>query len=102
MKPRNAEPRATRDLTIWSSWSSLKLMASKSGYNIYEAKTRLSELVDKASGGEKVILMNRGKPVAMIVPLKRRQRERTLGFLKGRGRLLRGWDRPIEDFDSYR
>jgi prevent-host-death family protein len=76
-------------------------MGSKSAYNIYEAKTRLSELVEKASRGEKVILMNRGEPVAMIVPIQRTRRERRLGFLKGKGRLLAGWDQPIEDFANY-
>jgi antitoxin (DNA-binding transcriptional repressor) of toxin-antitoxin stability system len=37
-------------------------MVKNTGYNIYEAKTRLSELVAKAKRGEKVILMNRGEP----------------------------------------
>jgi len=76
-------------------------MGNKSGYNIYEAKTRLSELVEKASRGEKVILMNRGEPVAMIVPFHSPRRERKLGFLKGKGRLLAGWDKPIDDFADY-
>ena len=76
-------------------------MGNKSGYNIYEAKTRLSELVEKASRGEKVILMNRGEPVAMIVPFRPSRRERKLGFLKGKGRLLTGWDKPIEDLADY-
>ena len=70
------------------------------GYNIYEAKTRLSELVEKARRGEKVVLMNRGEPVAMLVPY-RMPRTRKLGFLKGKGRLLAGWDKPIEDFSDY-
>ena len=69
---------------------------------MYEAKTRLSELVDKARRGEKVILMNRGEPVAMIVPLPKPRRTRKLGFLKGKGKLLPGWDKPIEDFKDYR
>jgi prevent-host-death family protein len=76
-------------------------MVKNTGYNIYEAKTRLSELVDRAKRGEKVILMNRGEPVAMIVPIRPPRRERKLGFLKGKGRLLTGWDEPIEDFDNY-
>ena len=72
-----------------------------SAYNIYEAKTRLSELVKKARRGEKVVLMNRGDPVAMIVPLPQAPLPRNLGFLKGKGKLLPGWDDPIEDFKDY-
>ena len=85
-----------------SSWSSLFTMAKQSSaYNMYEAKTRLSELVEKARRGEKVVLMNRGDPVAMIVPVPRAPLSRKLGFLKGKGRLLPGWDGPIEDFKDY-
>ena len=72
-----------------------------SAYNMYEAKTRLSELVEKARRGEKVVLMNRGDPVALIVPLPQAPPTRKLGFLKGQGRLLPGWDEPIKDFKNY-
>ena len=68
---------------------------------MYEAKTKLSELVDKARRGERIVLMNRGEPVAMIVPFPRNRRPRKLGFLKGKGRLLPGWEKPIEDFKDY-
>ena len=80
-------------------------MAKESGaYNMYEAKTKLSQLVSRARRGKEVILMSRGEPVAMIVPIPRapRQRKRKLGFLKGKLRLLKGWDTPIEDLKDYR
>lgn len=35
----------------------------------FEAKTKFSELIDKAEHGENVIITRRGKPVAMIGPL---------------------------------
>ena len=35
----------------------------------FEAKTKLSELLDKVEHGERVIITKRGKPVAMIGPL---------------------------------
>ena len=38
---------------------------------IYEAKSRLSELVEKAEAGEVVTITRRGKPVAKIVAVKR-------------------------------
>lgn len=37
---------------------------------IYEAKSKLSELVEKAEAGEVVTITRRGKPVAKIVPAK--------------------------------
>jgi prevent-host-death family protein len=76
-------------------------MAKKS-YNMYEAKTKLSEIVEAARAGQEVILMNRGAPVAKVVPIEREPSRRKLGFLKARIRLTRGWDAPIPDFDGYR
>jgi len=37
---------------------------------IYEAKSKLSELVEKAEAGQVVTITRRGKPVAKIVPAK--------------------------------
>ena len=48
---------------------------------IYEAKSRLSQLVEKAEAGEEVVLTRRGRPVAKIVtvaPERKRARARLL------------------------
>jgi prevent-host-death family protein len=37
--------------------------------NIYEAKTHLSALVEKAAAGEEIIIAKAGKPMAKLVPL---------------------------------
>jgi prevent-host-death family protein len=51
-------------------------------YNVQEAKTRLSELLNMVEHGEDVVIAKAGKPVARLVrivpPTKRR-----LGFVKG-------------------
>ena len=70
-------------------------------YNMYQAKTKLSQLVNEALSGKQVILMNRGEPVAMVVPIPKFRRPRKLGFLKGKLKLLKGWDKPLEDFADY-
>ena len=38
---------------------------------IYEAKSRLSELIEKVEAGEVVTITRRGRPVAKIVPVER-------------------------------
>jgi prevent-host-death family protein len=38
--------------------------------NLSDAKARLSELVDRAEGGEEVTITRRGKPVAKIVAIE--------------------------------
>jgi prevent-host-death family protein len=37
-------------------------------YGIYEAKTKLPELIKKVQLGERVTITNRGEPVADLVP----------------------------------
>jgi prevent-host-death family protein len=38
--------------------------------NIYEAKTHLSALVEKAAAGEEIVIAKAGKPLAKLVPLE--------------------------------
>lgn len=37
--------------------------------NIYEAKARLSALIEKAQAGEEVVIARAGRPVARIAPI---------------------------------
>jgi len=37
--------------------------------NLYEAKTQLSSLVDRAAKGEEIIIAKAGKPFARLMPL---------------------------------
>lgn len=34
----------------------------------FEAKTHLTRLLDRVAKGERIVITNRGKPVAMLVP----------------------------------
>lgn len=61
--------------------------------NIYDAKTHLSELVDRAAAGEEVIIAKAGKPVARLMPL--RVRERQPGRGAGKIRIARDFDAPL-------
>lgn len=38
--------------------------------NIYEAKTHLSSLVERAAAGEEIVIARNGKPTARLVPLQ--------------------------------
>lgn len=63
--------------------------------NLYEAKTNLSRLVDRAASGEEVVIAKAGRPVAKLVPLAARNRPRTPGVWKGRLRVARNFDAPL-------
>lgn len=42
---------------------------------IYEAKSRLSELVEKAESGQEVVITRRGRPVVKLVRARRKREE---------------------------
>jgi len=49
-------------------------------YNVQEAKTRLSELLNLVERGEDVVIAKSGRPVARLVKIER-PAKRELGFL---------------------
>jgi len=44
--------------------------------SLYDAKTRLSSLVDQAAGGEEIVISKNGVPCAKLVPIGMRGVER--------------------------
>ena len=52
--------------------------------NIHEAKTRLSELLERVQNGEEVIIAKAGKPIARLAQLEQITKKRQPGRLAGR------------------
>ena len=63
--------------------------------NIYAAKTRLSQLVDKAAGGEDVVVSRNGKPLVRITRLEAAKRRIKFGVLKGKLTVPVDFDAPL-------
>jgi prevent-host-death family protein len=51
-------------------------------YNVHAAKTKLSQLIEQACGGEEVIIARNNEPVVKLVPIQPRPK-RNFGSLKG-------------------
>lgn len=51
-------------------------------YNILDAKTRLSELLNRVEAGEDVVIAKSGRPMARLVKIES-PKKRPLGFIKG-------------------
>ena len=49
---------------------------SKKIYNLYDAKTALSSLVERAAAGEEIIIAKSGTPRAKLVPVRATSRRR--------------------------
>lgn len=65
--------------------------------NIYEAKTRLSQLVEAAASGEDVVIARAGRPVARLTRLQKTPRKRRLGLLDGKLRIPDDFNRPLPE-----
>ena len=65
--------------------------------SVYDAKTHLSRLIDKAMAGEEILITRHGRPVARLVAADRDQAERKLGLLASRGRVGEDFDAPLPD-----
>jgi prevent-host-death family protein len=63
--------------------------------NLYEAKTQLSALVERAAAGEEIIIAKNGRAVARLVPLAKRTAPRPLGRFKGEFVLADDFEAPL-------
>ena len=70
-------------------------------FNIAEAKTHFSELVQKAMLGEEVIIAKDNKPVVKLVPLVPPEQSRKPGSAKGQVWMAPDFDAIPEDFREY-
>jgi prevent-host-death family protein len=65
--------------------------------NLYDAKTNLSNLVERAARGEEIVIAKAGRPLARLVPLARRTTPRPLGLLAGQVTVGADFDDPLPD-----
>lgn len=63
--------------------------------NIHEAKTQFSKLVERAAGGEEIVIAKSGKPVARLVPYTLKREPRRPGYLRGKIRIKKNFDQPL-------
>ena len=66
-------------------------------YNIHDAKTNFSKLVQDATQGEEVIIAKSGKPLLKLVRYKEKKKKSKLklGFLKGKIIFSKDFDSPL-------
>ena len=72
-----------------------------SGMNVsvHGAKTQLSKLLDLVEDGEQIVIERHGRPVAQLVPVRRR-RASALGAMRGQFAMADGWERALSDEEA--
>jgi prevent-host-death family protein len=67
-------------------------------FNIHDAKTNLSRIIDRVEHGEEIIISRAGTPVAKVIPLTRRVSRTGRGSLAGQLVVTEDWDsREVND-----
>jgi prevent-host-death family protein len=61
-------------------------------FNIHDAKTNLSKIIDRVEHGEEIIISRAGRPVAKVIPLPGSVRRTGRGSLRGKLVLAPDWD----------
>jgi prevent-host-death family protein len=68
--------------------------------NVAEAKQRFSELLDRASRGERIAICRRSRPIAELGPVEvRPTRLRPIGLAKTSLRVPADFDAPLSEAD---
>ncbi len=66
-----------------------------STYNVYEAKTHLSDLIERAAAGEEIIIAKAGRAKVKLVPVTVRRGAREPGGSEGKIHYGPDWDAPM-------
>lgn len=61
-------------------------------FNIHDAKTNLSKIIERVEHGEEIIISRAGHPVAKVIPLAGRIQRARRGSLRGQLVLAPDWD----------
>lgn len=66
-------------------------------YNVHEAKTHLSRILEQVATGEEVVISKAGEPVAKVVPLRPKVRRTGRGSPAGRIHIADDFDELPDD-----
>jgi len=67
-------------------------------FNVHEAKTHFSKLLERVLNGEEVIIAKAGKPIARNLPVAANVSPRKPGIDKGKVVIMPNFDDPLEEF----
>jgi prevent-host-death family protein len=72
-------------------------MAAARQYNVHEAKTHFSRILQQVETGEEIVISRAGKPIAKVVPLHPKVRRTGRGSLRGQIHIPDDFDELPDD-----
>ncbi len=76
---------------------------STKAVTVHEAKTRLSQLIERACAGEEVIIARGKTPVVRLVPITEQPIKRKFGAMRGKARVTEAFFEalPKDELDAW-
>ena len=68
---------------------------------VYEAKSKLSQMINKALEGEEVIITRNGHDVVKLIRVNGKQKRNWIGMWKGQIEIPESFFDPLEEFEEY-
>ncbi len=65
-------------------------------YNVYEAKTNYSKLLDRVESGEELVLARGGRPIANVTPFRAKKNKIKFGTMAG---MIKLNDKDLDGID---
>lgn len=70
--------------------------------SVYEAKSKLSQMINAALEGEEVIITRNGQETAQLVRVNRKNRRNWIGMYEGEIVIHDDFDEPLEESEEIR
>jgi len=68
--------------------------------SVYEAKSKLSQMINKALEGDEVVITRNGKDVVKLEPVQKKKRN-WVGMYEGKIRIHDNFDDPLPEFEDH-
>ncbi len=67
--------------------------------SVYEAKSKLSQMINKALEGEEVVITRNGEDTVKLTPVPKKRS--WIGMWEGQIEIHADFDEPLEEFKEY-
>lgn len=67
--------------------------------SVYEAKSKLSQMINKALDGEEVVITRNGKDTVKLTPVPKKGS--WIGMYEGQIKIHDNFDDPLPEFEDY-
>ncbi|MBK7392648.1 MAG: type II toxin-antitoxin system prevent-host-death family antitoxin [Chloracidobacterium sp.] len=68
--------------------------------SVYEAKSKLSQMINTALDGEEVVITRNGKDTVKLMPVPKKNND-WIGMYEGQIIIHDDFDEPLEEFEAF-